>query len=55
LLSKAVQLVIDSRRKDPDEICVDISINRRVIESLCNLPPGTLEPRAMRELSPTLK
>jgi Zn-dependent peptidase ImmA (M78 family) len=55
LLSKAVQLVIDSHRKNPDEICGDISINRRVVESLCNLRPGTLEPKSLREFSPTLK
>lgn len=55
LLSKAVELVINAGRKVADEICTDLSLDRQVIEALCNVPDGALRPKAPPEFHPTLK
>jgi Zn-dependent peptidase ImmA (M78 family) len=56
LLGRAVQMVLDSGKKHPDDICADLSINPRLIEAFLNLPPGQLSsPSDPPEHPPTLK
>ncbi len=42
LLRRALEMVIENSRKHPDEIAADLPLNRRTLEMLCNLVPGTL-------------
>jgi Zn-dependent peptidase ImmA (M78 family)/transcriptional regulator with XRE-family HTH domain len=55
LLKRAVELVVNARRKHPDEILNDLCLNPSLIESFCNLSPGTLAPPALEVFEPTLK
>lgn len=42
VLSSAVEMIINSRRKGPEQIAEELAINSNDIESLCGLPRGTL-------------
>lgn len=42
LLRRAVEMVIEGKRRHPDEIAADLPFNRTTLEILCNLPPGFL-------------
>jgi hypothetical protein len=43
LLRRAVELVLDSGRKHPDEIVSELRLSTDWIESFCNLPKGGIE------------
>jgi Zn-dependent peptidase ImmA (M78 family)/transcriptional regulator with XRE-family HTH domain len=55
LLRKAVDLLLQSGRKVADEIRAELQMSRKVIEAICNLPPGFLSNSEMVEFQPTLK
>jgi Zn-dependent peptidase ImmA (M78 family)/transcriptional regulator with XRE-family HTH domain len=44
LLRRAVEMIIEGKRRHPDEIAADLPFNRATLETLCNLPPGFLSP-----------
>lgn len=56
LLRRAVEMVLGSGRKHPDEIANDLALDRGTIEQLCNLPPNTLAfQHKLEAFEPTLK
>lgn len=57
LLRRAVQLVLDGKRKQPEEIIGDLALNASLLEAFCNLPPHTLttEGTTVEPYEPTLK
>ncbi|WP_372783006.1 hypothetical protein [Phenylobacterium sp.] len=56
LLGRAIQLVLDAGKKHPDEICAELPMSPRLIESFLNLPPGHLTaPTPIADVCPTLK
>lgn len=55
LLRRAIELIVNARRKHPDEILSDLGLSRRLIEAFCNLPFETLAPRPSQLFEPTLK
>lgn len=55
LLSRAAQMVLDSGKKHPDEICADLSISPSLIEAFCNLPAGRLSAAPPVDHPTTLK
>jgi Zn-dependent peptidase ImmA (M78 family) len=56
LLRRAVEMILESGRKQKDEILADLALNRDVIEALCNLPYNTLKTWNNFEVNrPTLK
>lgn len=55
LLRKAVEMIVTSGRKGPDELRMDLALAPRVIEALCNLDEGSLSPREPTLLEPSLK
>ena len=55
LLSRAAQMVLDSGKKHPDEICADLSISPALIEAFFNLRPGSLSSSPPDETVTTLK
>jgi Zn-dependent peptidase ImmA (M78 family)/DNA-binding XRE family transcriptional regulator len=55
LLRRAVELILTSGRKHPDEMLNELKLSPRWIEALCNLPPGTFGNEKQRSFEPTLK
>lgn len=55
LLSKAAHLVLNSGKKNPDEIRSDLSMSPKIIETFLNLPEGQLSPGPPKDFTPTLK
>jgi len=55
LLRRAVELILESGRKQPDEIVNEIRLSSDLIEAFCNLPSGMLRKNVPSEYEPTLK
>jgi Zn-dependent peptidase ImmA (M78 family)/transcriptional regulator with XRE-family HTH domain len=56
ILNRAATLVLERGVKTPDDIAIDLSLNRSDVEQLCNLPTGVLASRQQpEEFRPTLK
>lgn len=55
LLRKAVELVLESQKRHPDEILNDLSYSPRLLEAFYNLTEGTLSGRPQEPFEPTLK
>lgn len=55
LLGRAAQMVLESGRKHPDEICADLALNPILIEAFLNLPGRLTQPSNPPEHFPTLK
>ena len=55
LLNKAAHLVLNSGKKNPDEIRSDLSMSPKIIEKFLNLPEGRLSPCPPKDFTPTLK
>jgi len=55
LLGKAAELVLNSGKKHPDDICADLPMSPRLLEAFMNLPAGRLRSAPQDEFTPTLK
>ena len=55
LLRKAVEMIVAARRKEPDDIRLEIALAPRIIETLCNLDEGALMTRDPKPLQPVLR
>ena len=55
LLRRALELVIQSRTKHPDDILSELRLSASWIEAFCNVPPGTLQSKETPSAEPTLK
>ncbi|MBC7905604.1 MAG: ImmA/IrrE family metallo-endopeptidase [Rhodospirillaceae bacterium] len=55
LLRRAIELVLESGKKHPEDLCAEMAFNPSLIETFCNLPQGTLSPRPTDEMEPSLK
>jgi Zn-dependent peptidase ImmA (M78 family) len=55
LLKRAVELVLESGRKHPDDILNDLRLSEEWIEAFCGLPPGKLKGGNSPIPEPTLK
>lgn len=55
LMAQVTKLVLQSGRKAVDELCVDLSLNPSLIETLCSLPAGTLKSAIPLDFVPSLK
>ncbi|CAN5183441.1 XRE family transcriptional regulator [soil metagenome] len=55
LLGRAAQLVLESGRKHPDDLCTDLQLSPHLIEAFLNLPSGRLSVPPPTEFTPTLK
>jgi len=53
VLSSAVQMLIENKVKMPTEIAEDVLLNATDVESLCSLPPGSLQNKVVA--FPTLR
>jgi Zn-dependent peptidase ImmA (M78 family)/transcriptional regulator with XRE-family HTH domain len=42
VLRRAIEMVLEAKKKHPEEISADLGLNQEVIELLCNLLPDTL-------------
>ncbi len=54
-MRRAVELILEGQRRHPDELFADLSLNPRLIEAFCNLPPGLLSRPDDPFADPTLK
>ena len=56
VLKRAVEMMLDSGKKHPDQVASDLGLNRETIELLCNLSHNTLKYQDnIRDVDPTLK
>jgi Zn-dependent peptidase ImmA (M78 family)/DNA-binding XRE family transcriptional regulator len=55
LLKRAVELVLESGKKHPEDILNELALSAGWIEALCSLEPGTLGQKAVSAFEPTLK
>lgn len=55
LLRRAVEMVIEGGRRHPDEIAAELPFNRSILETMCNLAPGSLSAQAPQSDDLTLK
>lgn len=55
LLKRAVELVLESGKKHPEDILNELALNARWIEAFCALEPGTLGGKGFPAFEPTLK
>ncbi|ESZ26923.1 XRE family transcriptional regulator [Mesorhizobium sp. L2C084A000] len=55
LLRRAVELILDSKRKRQDDIVNELRLSPEWIETFCNLPRGMLQTEISSEFEPTLK
>lgn len=55
LLRRAIELVMESKRKHPEEILNELHLSARWIETFCALQPGTLRASPQAFEGPTLK
>jgi Zn-dependent peptidase ImmA (M78 family) len=56
LLRRAVELVLEAKRKHPDDILNDLRLSSDWVEAFCALPPGTLKSINIPQMTdPTLK
>lgn len=43
LLRRAIELILNGKRKHPDEILADLNFSGELVENFCNLPQGTFD------------
>jgi Zn-dependent peptidase ImmA (M78 family) len=55
LLRRAVELVLEGKRKHPDEVLSDLNFSTKLIEDFCNLPRGTFDKKPYDIFNPSLK
>ncbi len=55
LLRRAVELVIESGKKHPEDVLNELALSAGWIETFCGLQPGTLNRKANSPFEPTLK
>jgi Zn-dependent peptidase ImmA (M78 family)/DNA-binding XRE family transcriptional regulator len=55
LLRRAVELVLESGKKHPEDILNELALSAGWIETFCALPPGTLNRGGIQAFEPTLK
>jgi Zn-dependent peptidase ImmA (M78 family) len=55
LLRRAFELIVNARRKHPDEILNDLSLGPDLVEAFCNLQEGTFATPSPEPFEPTLK
>jgi Zn-dependent peptidase ImmA (M78 family)/transcriptional regulator with XRE-family HTH domain len=55
LLRRAVELILEGKRKHPDEVLSDLNFSAGLIEDFCNLPRGTFDRESYDIFDPSLK
>ncbi len=55
LLRRAVELILEGKRKHPDEVLSDLNLSAELIEDFCNLPRGTFNKETYDIFNPSLK
>jgi len=55
LLKRAVELVLESGKRHPEDILNELALSKEWIEAFCALQPGTLGPKNFPSFEPTSK